>query len=224
MSMRELEKVIEPRFITVRELQSIGLDRAAAREMKALATRYEDNLGVQFMLADVYVRGGEPFKANGVLQRRFRQFVRHGGENIPAALLGNPFPLAYWGRDSRRGGAPRTRSASPRVDHPSGSGFEPTTVSNAGAGLMQIMPEEASRIGETGGLGAMTREDLDPRRTSPSAPRSSPRNSRRWTTTRSSRSPRQRRRAAVRDWMERTPPEDTDLSSSRSPTRRPAFT
>src|SRR5687768_1724573 len=41
------------------------------------------------------------------------------------------------------------------------SGFEPTTVSNAGAvGLMQIMPEEASRISTAGGLGAITREDL----------------------------------------------------------------
>jgi soluble lytic murein transglycosylase len=41
------------------------------------------------------------------------------------------------------------------------SGFEPTTVSNAGAvGLMQIMPEEAGRIGAAGGLGEITRQDL----------------------------------------------------------------
>lgn len=162
----ELAKVTEPRFTTVRELQSIGLDRAAAREMKVLAAKYEDNAGVQFMLADVYVRGGEPFKANGVLQRRFRQFVRHGGENIPRRFWEILFPLAYWEtireEAQRRGHDPYLIASIIRQE----SGFEPTTVSNAGAvGLMQIMPQEASRIGEAGGLGAITREDLfDPRK------------------------------------------------------------
>ena len=162
----ELAKVTEPRFNTVRELQSIGIDRAAAREMKVLAAKYEDNAGVQFMLADVYVRGGEPFKANGVLQRRFRQFVRHGGENIPRRFWEILFPLAYWEtireEAERRGHDPYLIASIIRQE----SGFEPTTVSNAGAvGLMQIMPQEASRIGEAGGLGAITREDLfDPRK------------------------------------------------------------
>lgn len=162
----ELAKVVEPRFTTVRELQSIGLDRAAAREMKELAMKYEDNAGVQFMLADVYVRGGEPFKANGVLQRRFRQFVRHGGENIPKRFWEILFPLAYWEtireEAERRGHDPYLIASIIRQE----SGFEPTTVSNAGAvGLMQIMPEEASRISTAGGLGEITREDLfDPRK------------------------------------------------------------
>ncbi|HEY0370636.1 MAG TPA: lytic transglycosylase domain-containing protein [Thermoanaerobaculia bacterium] len=162
----ELAKINEPRFTTVRELQSIGLDRAAAREMKLLASKYEDNLGVQFMLADVYVRGGEPFKANGVVQRRFREFVRHGGENIPQRFWQILFPLAYFdtirAEAERRGHDPYLLASIIRQE----SGFEPTTVSNAGAvGLMQIMPEEASRIGEAGGLGAITREDLfDPQK------------------------------------------------------------
>jgi soluble lytic murein transglycosylase len=162
----ELAKITEPRFATVRELQSIGLDRAAAREMKELAAKYEDNAGVQFMLADVYVRGGEPFKANGVLQRRFRQFVRHGGENIPRRFWEILFPLAYWEtireEAERRGHDPYLIASIIRQE----SGFEPTTVSNAGAvGLMQIMPEEASRIGTAGGLGEIAREDLfDPQK------------------------------------------------------------
>jgi soluble lytic murein transglycosylase-like protein len=162
----ELAKINEPRFTTVRELQSIGLDRAAAREMKVLAAKYDDNLGVQFMLADVYVRGGEPFKANGVLQRRFRQFVRHGGENIPQRFWEILFPLAYWDairtEAERRGHDPYLLASIIRQE----SGFEPTTVSNAGAvGLMQIMPEEVSRIAEGGGLGTMRRDDLfDPQK------------------------------------------------------------
>jgi soluble lytic murein transglycosylase len=162
----ELAKVEDARFTTVRELQAIGLHRAAAREMKALAARHPDNPGVQFLLADVYVQGGEPFKANGVLQRQFRSFIRHGGANIPARFWQILYPLAYWEtiqeEAARRSLDPYLIASIIRQE----SGFEPTTVSNAGAvGLMQIMPAEASRIGTNGGLGEVTRDDLfDPAR------------------------------------------------------------
>ena len=157
----ELAKIDEPRLNVVRALQDAGLDRAAAREMKVLAAKYADNAAVQFMLADVYVRGGEPFKANGVLQRRFREFVRHGGANIPRRFWEILFPLAYWetikSEAARRGHDPYMLASIIRQE----SGFEPTTVSNAGAvGLMQIMPAEASRIGAAGGIGEVTRADL----------------------------------------------------------------
>ncbi|HEY0159944.1 MAG TPA: lytic transglycosylase domain-containing protein [Thermoanaerobaculia bacterium] len=162
----ELEKVADARFSTVYELQDIGLNRAAAREMKVLAAQHPANLGVQFMLADVYVRGGEPFKANTVLQRTFRPFIRHGGANIPGRFWQILYPLAYWetlqAEGQRRGIDPYLLASITRQE----SGFEPTTVSNAGAvGLMQIMPQEVSRIASDAGLGAMTREDLfDPRK------------------------------------------------------------
>jgi len=210
----ELEKVIEPRFITVRELQSIGLDRAAAREMKVLAAKHDDNLGVQFMLADVYLRGGEPFKANGVLQRRFRQFVRHGGENIPQRFWEILFPLAHWdtvrAEAERRGHDPYLIASIIRQE----SGFEPTTVSNAGAvGLMQIMPEEAARIGEAGGLGAMTREDLfDPQKNiALGAAEFSQKLAAMNDNPILAIAAYNAGETAVRQWVERTPPEDTDL-------------
>jgi soluble lytic murein transglycosylase len=157
----ELGKVSDPRFATVEELQEIDLDRAAAREMKVLAAKYADNPGVQFMLADVYVAGGEPFKANGVLQRTFRPFVRHGGTNVPSRFWEILFPLAYWdtiqAEAKRRELDPYLVASIIRQE----SGFEPSTVSNAGAvGLMQIMPAEASRIATAGGLGEITRDDL----------------------------------------------------------------
>lgn len=156
----------DPRFRTVNELLEIDLHRAATREMKVLAAKYESNPGVQFLLADVYVRGGEPFRANGVLQRQFRQFIRHGGTNIPQRFWQILYPLAYWetiqAEAARRGHDPYLIASIIRQE----SAFEPTTVSNAGAvGLMQIMPEEASRIAEEGGLGPLTRNDLfDPAR------------------------------------------------------------
>jgi soluble lytic murein transglycosylase len=157
----EVARLDEPRLSTVSELLEIELNRAAAREMKVIADKYADNRGVQFMLADVYVRGGEPFRANGVLQRRFRPFVRHGGEGIPQRFWEILYPLAYWDtirtEAERRGLDPFLIASIIRQE----SGFEPTVVSNAGAvGLMQIMPNEASRIARVGGLGEVTRQDL----------------------------------------------------------------
>lgn len=157
----ELMKVTDARFDVVDELLEIGLNRSAAREMKVVAAKYADNPGVQFLLADTYVRGGEPFKANGVLQRQFRSFIRHGGANIPQRFWQILYPLAYW--ETIRAEAEK-RSLDPYLVASiirQESGFEPTTVSNAGAvGLMQIMPAEASRIGNAGGIGDVTRDDL----------------------------------------------------------------
>ena len=147
----------EPRLAIVRELLDLGLARDATREMKLIAAKYADNPAIQFMLADVYVQGGEPLKANGVLQRRFRQFVRHGGANIPRRFWEILFPLPYWdsirAEAEKRGLDPYLLASIIRQE----SAFEPSTVSNAGAvGLMQIMPEEASRIAGT----SITRESL----------------------------------------------------------------
>jgi soluble lytic murein transglycosylase len=157
----ELAKITEPRFATVRELLEIDLARDATREMKVLAAKYNDNDAVQYMLADVYVRGGEPFKANTLLQRRFRQFIRHGGTNIPPNFWKVLYPLAYWEtirtEAQRNNLDPYLVASIIRQE----SGFEPSTVSNAGAvGLMQIMPQEASRIAAGAGLPDVTRQQL----------------------------------------------------------------
>lgn len=146
---------------TVRELLDIGLMREAAREMKTIAAQYPDNDSVQFELAQVYVRAGEPFKANGILQRRFREFVRHGGANIPPQFWQVLFPLPYLdtirAEAAKRGLDPYLVASIIRQE----SGFEPTTVSNAGAvGLMQIMPLEAAAIAQAGGIENVTRDTL----------------------------------------------------------------
>jgi len=157
----EFTRMPEPRFNLVRALLEVGLPRDATREMKVLAATYSENAATQFMLADVYVQGGEPLKANGVLQRKFRQFVRHGGANIPRRFWEILFPLPYWdairAEADKRGLDPYLVASIIRQE----SAFEPATVSNAGAvGLMQIMPEEASRIAAAGGLAEVTRESL----------------------------------------------------------------
>ncbi|HEU4521489.1 MAG TPA: transglycosylase SLT domain-containing protein [Thermoanaerobaculia bacterium] len=157
----ELAAVAQPRLETVRQLLAIGLGRDASREMKAVAADYPDNRGVAFLLADVYVQGGEPFRANGILQRRFREFVRHGGENVPRRFWEILYPLNYWDaiqrEAARRDLDPYLVASIIRQE----SGFEPTTVSNAGAvGLMQIMPQEAARIASLAGLQTLSRDQL----------------------------------------------------------------
>jgi soluble lytic murein transglycosylase len=129
--------------------------------MKSIAANHPKNRGVAFMLADVYVQGGEPFRANGILQREFREFVRHGGENVPPRFWQILYPLNYWdairSEAERRGLDPYLVASIIRQE----SGFEPATVSNAGAvGLMQIMPQEAARIASVAGLPSITRERL----------------------------------------------------------------
>jgi len=155
----------EPRLDSVRELAWLGLYREATREMKSIAAASPTNLGLQFLLADLYVQGGEPFSANNVLQRKFRQFVRHGGANVPHRFWEILFPLNYWEtiklEADQRHIDPYLIASIIRQE----TGFEPTTVSNADAiGIMQIMPAEAASIATRAGLAPPTREQLfDPK-------------------------------------------------------------
>jgi len=161
----QLAAANEPRLDAVRELAWLGLYREATREMKSVAAANPANLGMQFMLADLYVQGGEPFSANNVLQRKFRQFVRHGGSGIPHRFWEILFPLNYWetikSESEQRQIDPYLIASIIRQE----TGFEPTTVSNADAiGIMQIMPAEAASIATSAGLTPPTREQLfDPK-------------------------------------------------------------
>jgi soluble lytic murein transglycosylase len=151
----------DPRVDSVREMLALGMKSDATREMQSIAAAYPDNLGMQFLLADIYQQGGEPFRAQGVLQRRFRPFVRHGGSGIPHRFWEILFPLNYW--EAIRSEAEK-RQLDPYLVASiirSESGFEPTTVSNAGAvGIMQIMPAEATAIAAQAGIPPPTRQDL----------------------------------------------------------------
>ncbi|GAC1429681.1 MAG: tetratricopeptide repeat protein [Thermoanaerobaculia bacterium] len=157
----ELAKVQDPRLDAVRELLAVGLFREASREMKTLAAAHPDNAGIAFMLADVYANGGAVFEAINILQRRFKPFIRHGGVNIPQRLWQILFPLNYWetirAEAQKRNLDPFLVASIIRQE----SGFEPTTVSNAGAvGLMQIMPAEATRIAALAGIPGLDRSRL----------------------------------------------------------------
>ena len=100
-----------------------------------------------------------------MLQRKFRQFVRHGGANVPHRFWEVLFPLNDFdvikAEAEKRQIDPYLIASIIRQE----SGFEPSTVSNAGAvGIMQIMPAEAAIIATQAGLPAPTREELfDPK-------------------------------------------------------------
>ena len=157
----QVAAVQDPRLDSVRELIWLGLYREASREMKVVAAANPDNAGLAFMLADIYVDGGEPFKANTLVQRRFRPFVRHGGSGVPRRLWEILYPLNHWetirAEAQRRQLDPFLIASIIRQE----SGFEPSIVSHAGAvGIMQIMPQEAERIAAAAGLPSPTRQDL----------------------------------------------------------------
>jgi soluble lytic murein transglycosylase len=150
----------------VGKLLDVGLRPEAARELKSVTATAPDDPSLAFRMAELYDVAGEPLKAMGILQRRFRDTLRHGSSNVPSRFWEILYPRAFWTdieSAARKAGIdPYMAAAIIRQE----SAFDPTVVSNAGAvGLMQIMPAEASRIAEAAGLPATSRDDLfDPRR------------------------------------------------------------
>lgn len=145
----------------VRELLQIGLQRDAAAEVRMLAARDPSNLALAYSLAELYSAAGQTMGANSLLQRRFREQIRHGAPGAPRKFWEMVFPLPYgealWPAAEKYNVDPYLIASVIRQE----SGFDPTVVSNAGAvGLMQLMPAEATRIATLGNLPPPTREDL----------------------------------------------------------------
>lgn len=160
-AMEPAHRIDQDRLNLIAELNWLGLYRDAIPNWKAMAAGYPDNPAIAMMFADEYVQAGEPLRANALLQRQFRTFIRHGGTGVPHRLWETLYPLAYWDVFQREGAKqnvdPYLLVSIARQE----SIFEPKTVSNAGAvGIMQIMPHEAARIAAAGGLAAPTREQL----------------------------------------------------------------
>ncbi len=143
----------DPRLALIGELETIGLEKEAAIEMRQLVESRPDDLGLSYALARLYVRAGEPLRANAILQRKFRDVIRHGASGVPDQFWQILYPRSYWqdieSAAQRQGIDPYLVTAIIRQE----SGFEPSIVSNAGAvGLMQLMPQEARSIASRAGL------------------------------------------------------------------------
>ncbi|HEY5609984.1 MAG TPA: transglycosylase SLT domain-containing protein, partial [Thermoanaerobaculia bacterium] len=151
----------DPAVGLIEELLAVGMETEAAREAKKLAATRPDDRALASRLADLYARAGEPLKAIVILQRNFRDIIRHGGRGVPQRFWEILYPRAYWNdvqeAATRRQLNPYLLASIIRQE----SGYDPNVVSNAGAvGLMQIMPNEITRIAERGALPPMTRADL----------------------------------------------------------------
>lgn len=151
----------DPRLAVARELREIGLDKAAAAELRRIATASPDDKVLAWRLADFYAEAGEPLRAIILLNRHFSDLIRHGGTGIPRRFWEVLYPRMHWEEIQRAAARvevdPWLAMAVIRQE----SGWDPTTVSSAGAvGLMQIMPKEAASIARTAELGEISRSHL----------------------------------------------------------------
>lgn len=154
------------RLAVAHQLRDLGLPHHAAAELRRMAAEAPSDPVLAFRLAEVYLSAGQPLQAIIILQKNFRNIIRHGGTDVPGRFWEILYPRLYWNEIEEAAGKsgldPYLISSIIRQE----SGFEPMVVSSAGAvGLMQIMPGEAPAIASRGGLGlSAAREELfDPR-------------------------------------------------------------
>jgi soluble lytic murein transglycosylase-like protein/outer membrane protein assembly factor BamD (BamD/ComL family) len=151
----------DPRIALARSLTAAGLQSESVRQLRLVTDAANQNDQLAFSLAQFYRQAGDPLKAMGVLQRRFRDIVRHGGHDVPAEFWEILYPYPH--RDPIESAAQKQgidELLIPSIIRQE-SAFNPNVVSNAGAvGLMQLMPEEAIQIAAEAGLGTITRADL----------------------------------------------------------------
>ncbi|MGK2856946.1 MAG: transglycosylase SLT domain-containing protein [Thermoanaerobaculia bacterium] len=158
-------RLADVRVERARELAALDLHEHAAREWSSLAAAYPSDAAVSFHRADALARAGEANRAIQILLRDFRDVVRHGARDVPPRFWQILYPRANWDEitatSSKRALDPWLVAAIIRQE----SAFEPSVISGAGAvGLMQIMPEHASRIAsaETPGREVSRDELFDP--------------------------------------------------------------
>jgi soluble lytic murein transglycosylase-like protein len=140
------------------ELEAVALVDRAALEWRLAQAANRNDPSLAFGLADLYARAGQTSRSMRIAMSEFRDVVRHGAPDVPQRFWELLYPRAHWElitRESERNGVdPWLVSSIIRQE----SAFEPTVVSSAGAvGLMQIMPNDASRMAASAGLGRTVR-------------------------------------------------------------------
>jgi soluble lytic murein transglycosylase-like protein len=151
----------DPRLEVIDELDRLGLWAHAATELKPIVEESKDPF-LAYRLADLYSRIGQPLRAIIVLQQHFRPVVRRGAPDVPQRFWETLYPLPYRAAIEREAKRQRVDPWLIAAIARQESGFESALVSNAGAvGVMQVMPAEAARIAERGGINRrISREEM----------------------------------------------------------------
>ena len=150
------------------QLNKLGLYEFAAGELKTVPAAHTDR-SLQFALALLYSRAGDPWEAIKLLKRHFSDFMVAGSPDpslVPEEFWQALYPYNYRAEIAQAiertgidaaGVDPYLMASLIRLE----SGFLSTAISPVGAiGLLQLMPDTAKRIAESQGLQAPATSDL----------------------------------------------------------------
>lgn len=149
------------RFAKANDLEVIGLDEFAVRELNKALEVAPSSPKINLRLAELYSRRGEKFQATLVLRKGYPDVYSYRESDIPREAWEIFFPMVAWGaikEEARRYGIdPYLVAGLIRQE----SVFNPNAISRAGArGLMQVMPSTGQLISKRQGNGTITAADL----------------------------------------------------------------
>lgn len=149
------------RFAKANDLEVIGLDEFAVRELNKALEVAPSSPKINLRLAGLYSRRGEKFQATLVLRKGYPDVYSYRESDIPREAWEIFFPMVAWGaikEEARRYGIdPYIVAGLIRQE----SVFNPNAISRAGArGLMQVMPATGQLVSKRQGNGTITAADL----------------------------------------------------------------
>jgi len=150
-----------PRVAKANDLEAIGLDDLAVRELNKAIESAPSSPKINLRLAGLYSRRGESFQATLILRRGYPDLYSYRESDLPRDAWEIFFPLVAWStikQEAKRYGIdPYVVAGLIRQE----SVFNPNAISRVGArGLMQVMPATGQLISKRQGGGAITAADL----------------------------------------------------------------
>ena len=150
-----------PRISKANDLEVIGLDDLAVRELNKALEASPASPKINLRLAGLYSRRGENFQATLVLRKGYPDLYSYRESDVPREAWEIFFPLVAWGtikEEAKRYGIdPYVVAGLIRQE----SVFNPSATSRVGArGLMQVMPATGQLISKRQGSGNIAPADL----------------------------------------------------------------